>query len=88
MEDNLRTAIQDYLEDYVYVDAEKTEDLAEILYNYLAERGWLIIDTIGSFYSGGLPLGAGPITTSSPGNGWSWDFIKTENLFVTDIIPK
>ena len=49
---------------------------------------WLIIDTIGSFYSGGLPLGAGPITTSSPGNGWSWDFIKTENLFVTDIIPK
>ena len=46
MEDNLRTAIQDYLEDYVYVDAEKTEDLAEILYNYLAERGWLIIDTI------------------------------------------
>ena len=49
---------------------------------------WLLIDTIGSFYPGGLPLGAGPIATSSSEYGWSWNFTETENLFITDIIPK
>lgn len=46
MNDDLRTAIQDFLEDYANVSAEKTEDLAEDLENYLAERGWIIVDKI------------------------------------------
>ena len=44
MDNNLRTAIQDYLEDWADIDIEKSEDIAEGLYDYLAERGWAIID--------------------------------------------
>jgi transglutaminase-like putative cysteine protease len=57
---------------------------------------WLILDSIGSEYPGGLPLGSVPIkVTSGLGNGsgyetysWSWGFTETDNLYITDIIPK
>jgi transglutaminase-like putative cysteine protease len=46
---------------------------------------WLMMDTIGSTYLGGLPLGGVPVRED--GSGWSWGFTETENLFVTDVIP-
>ena len=53
---------------------------------------WLVIDSIGSMYLGGLPLGAAPIKSFSSNTmdeySWGWDFSETTNLFVTDIIPK
>ena len=54
---------------------------------------WLMMDSIGSTYLGGLPLGAVPVresdagVDSSTGVGWSWGFTETENLFITDVIP-
>jgi hypothetical protein len=52
---------------------------------------WLIVDSIGSIYIGGLPLGAVPVLNSSTGSGSvgevSWGFTETENLYVTDVIP-
>jgi hypothetical protein len=54
---------------------------------------WLILDTIGSIYTGGLPLGASPVRTQedidSDLNDFSgsWDFIDTENLYIVDIKP-
>jgi transglutaminase-like putative cysteine protease len=48
---------------------------------------WLIVDSIGSIYLGGLPLGAVPVLNTSSGMGISWGFSETENLYVTDIIP-
>jgi hypothetical protein len=44
--DDLRTAIQDYLQDYCNIETEKTESLAEGLDEYLAERGWIITDNL------------------------------------------
>lgn len=46
MDDNIRTCVMDYLEDFCNIPADKTEDLAEDLDNYLDERGFKIIDAI------------------------------------------
>jgi transglutaminase-like putative cysteine protease len=53
---------------------------------------WLLVDTIGSIYLGGLPLGAVPIIrnpvegSAYPDQSVSWGFTGTENLFITDVI--
>lgn len=44
MDDNIRTHIMDYLEDFCNISADKTEDLAENLDSYLNERGYVILD--------------------------------------------
>jgi transglutaminase-like putative cysteine protease len=49
---------------------------------------WLMLDTIGSLYLGGLPLGAVPARDGLTGDGWSWGFSETENFYITDVIPK
>jgi len=46
--DDLRTAIMDYMKDYCMIEAEKTEELAEGLADYLSERGWKIVDLLGN----------------------------------------
>ena len=52
---------------------------------------WLILDTIGSIYPGGLSLGAGPIMkryeTTLDTYHWTWDFFETENLYIVDVKP-
>jgi transglutaminase-like putative cysteine protease len=53
---------------------------------------WLILDAIGTFYAGGLPLGAAPVVNtddngSGSGSEWTWDFTETKNLYVVDIKP-
>jgi transglutaminase-like putative cysteine protease len=48
---------------------------------------WLMVDSIGSIYLGGLPLGAVPVLNTSSGGEVSWGFTETENLYVTDVIP-
>lgn len=42
MDDDLRTAIQDYLTDFGYTPVDKSEVVAEGLVDYLSERGWKI----------------------------------------------
>jgi hypothetical protein len=49
---------------------------------------WLMVDTIGSLYLGGLPLGAVPAKDGLSGDGWSWGFTETESFYITDVIPK
>ncbi len=49
---------------------------------------WLMVDTIGSIYLGGLPLGAVPVITSNSDSNLSWGFTETKNLFITDVIPE
>jgi len=47
MEENLRTAIIDYIGDNAYLKSGNTiEGLAEGLEDYLAELGWVIIDKV------------------------------------------
>jgi hypothetical protein len=52
---------------------------------------WLILDTIGALYPGGLPLGAAPTMKQYTGGdqtfNWSWDFIDTKNLYIVDLKP-
>ncbi len=52
---------------------------------------WLIIDSGGSFYVGGLPLGSVPVKHYGSGSdkySWTWDFTDTENLYIIDVKPK
>ncbi len=49
---------------------------------------WLMVDTIGSLYLGGLPLGAVPARDGVGNAGWSWGFTETENFYITDVLPK
>ncbi|MCK5562372.1 MAG: transglutaminase domain-containing protein [Thermoplasmata archaeon] len=79
--DSLTMAIQNYYHTNVF------------LYWFKDELGvWLILDTIGAIYPGGLPLGAAPIMKSygdtSSNYYWTWDFTETETLYIVDIIPK
>lgn len=48
MDDDLRTAIQDYLEDFCDTPQTASEVLAEGLGDYLGERGWGIVDQLGN----------------------------------------
>jgi hypothetical protein len=46
MDDEMRTTIQDFLCNIAHVQEDQSEDLAELLYDYLSERGYKIIDAI------------------------------------------
>ncbi|WP_455392403.1 hypothetical protein [[Eubacterium] cellulosolvens] len=77
----LITAIQDYYHSNVFI------------FWFSDELGnWLILDTIGSIYPGGLPLGGAPVMrsygSSSENYYWTWDFEDTETLYIVDIKPK
>ncbi len=54
---------------------------------------WLIVDTVGSIYLGGLPLGAAPtvdnddLDNNSGKINMSWGFTETESLYIIDIKP-
>ena len=52
---------------------------------------WLIIDTVGSFYTGDLPLGSAPVMekySSFGKHSWTWDFTETEKLYIVDVKPE
>jgi len=56
---------------------------------------WLIFDSVGSIYPGGLPLGGVPVNIKSEDGGgatssktWSWGFAETKKLYITDILVK
>jgi predicted transglutaminase-like cysteine proteinase len=53
---------------------------------------WLILDSIGSLYPGGLPLGAAPemkiFNADIESYSWRWEFTETESLHIIDVIPK
>jgi len=49
VDDDMRTAIQDYLIEFCNVSEDKSENLAESLCDYLQERGFYIIDRIGNY---------------------------------------
>ena len=53
---------------------------------------WLILDSIGSLYPGGLPLGAAPemkiYNADIRSYSWRWEFTETESLHIVDVIPK
>jgi hypothetical protein len=77
--------ITEAIRDYYWTDVQ--------LFWFTDELGvWLVLDTIGSLYPGGLPLGAGPIieriSDTAGEKSLSWDFIETENLYIIDVIPK
>lgn len=44
MDDDVKTHIQDFMIETMNVDESKVEDYAELLNNYLDERGYTIID--------------------------------------------
>lgn len=46
IDDDLRTAIQDYLIDFSGCEMGKSEEVAEGLVDYLDEKGWTIVDKI------------------------------------------
>lgn len=47
LDDNIRTAIVDYIDDHAELkDRSKLEDIAEGLVDYLAKRGFVVIDKI------------------------------------------
>jgi transglutaminase-like putative cysteine protease len=47
---------------------------------------WLIADTLGSFYLGGLPVNSAPTGYSS--EEWQWDFTDTSILIKVDVTGK
>ncbi len=71
-------------------DLQTTEESISAYYNtelkiyYLEDETgyWVIADPLGSFYFGGSPVGAAPV---SGGDDWEWTFEETEIVHAIDI---
>lgn len=47
---------------------------------------WLVADPLGSFYLGGLPVGADVIGPSQENNVYNWDFVGTTKVNIIDVM--